>query len=176
MAHTVHGLLRKPPFIKQLESSTMFIVELSEMIKDYQTQEKTYTNYKAMLFAKSDAAIAYYNKAFAEGSFVVVSCEKLKVDKFDADNGTTYITLMMDNARLEGAKFDDVNDGNWGQPQQPSQQPAHQQNFAPQQQAPQQQQPVLDQHGGYTGQDGNYYIGGYLISETDKRHPKCIPF
>lgn len=124
--HIVHGQIRKAPFIKQLQDSTMFSVELSEMVKDYKTGEKTYTNYKAMLFAKSPAAIEYYTNATTEGSFIVLNCEKLKVDVFNADNGKQYITLMMDNARLEGAQFSSA-------PQQ------QQQRAAQQQQAPQQQ-------------------------------------
>jgi hypothetical protein len=139
MSHTVHGMLRKEPMIKQLQESTMFVVELAEMVKDYKTGEKTYTNYKAMLFAKSDAAIAYYTKATKLGSFIVLTSEKLKVETFDAQSGKTYITLMMDNARLEGAHFDDTG----AQPQQAApqyQQQAPQMAPAPQQQAPQYQQ------------------------------------
>ena len=137
MSHTVHGMLRKEPMIKQLQESTMFVVELAEMVKDYKTGEKTYTNYKAMLFAKSDAAIAYYTKATKLGSFIVLTSEKLKIETFDAQSGKTYITLMMDNARLEGAHFDDTG----SQPQQAA--PQYQQ--APQQQAPAYQQPQQPQ-------------------------------
>ena len=119
--HIVHGQIRKAPFVKQTGDSTMFVVELSEMVKDYKTGEKTYTNYKAMLFAKTPAAIDYYTKATAEGSFVVLNAEKLKVDVFNADNGKQYVTLMMENARLEGAQFND------GAPVQQPQQPQYQQ-------------------------------------------------
>lgn len=121
--HIVHGQIRKAPFIKEAGESTMFIVELSEMVKDYKTGEKTYTNYKAMLFAKSPAAIDYYTKATSEGSFVVLNAEKLKVEVFNADNGKQYVTLMMENARLEGSHFND----NSPAPQSSQQQPAQQQ-------------------------------------------------
>lgn len=136
MAHVVSGKLRKEPFIKQGVGqggeSDMFVIELAEVNKDYKTGEKTYTNYKAMFFAKTSGAKEFYGKAFANGSFVVVQSEKLKVDQFKADSGTTYITLMMDNARLESAlPVSDMGES-WGQPQQ-------QQQSAPQQQAPHQQ-------------------------------------
>jgi transcription initiation factor TFIID subunit TAF12 len=156
MSHIVSGKLRKAPFIKEgcgpQGDSTMFIIELSEMNKDWQTQEKSYTNYKAMFFAKTDAAKGYYHKAFAEGSFVVVQSEKLKVDTFQTDSGVTYVTLNMENARLEGAMiFEDMieevskvaaqmpqqpqqQQQGWGQPQQPQ----------AQQQQQQQQQPPMD--------------------------------
>lgn len=129
MAHTVSGKLRKPPFIKegvgQDGQSKMYVIELAEVNKDWQTQEKSYTNYKVMCFAKTDGAKAYYDKAFAEGSFVVVSSEKLKVDQFQADNGTNYVTLIMENPRLEGvltAEDQGAPQGGYQQPQQQAQQ------------------------------------------------------
>lgn len=142
MSHTVSGLIRKAPFIKegcgQDGQSKMYVVELSEMTKDYQTQEKSYANYKAMFFAKTDAAKGYYDKSFAEGSFVVVSSEKLKVEQREHE-GKTYVSLMMENARLEGAHF---NEGQQQQQQNQSYgQQQQQQNASPQQRpAPQPQQ------------------------------------
>jgi transcription initiation factor TFIID subunit TAF12 len=162
MSHIVSGKLRKAPFIKEgcgpQGDSTMFIIELAEMNKDWQTQEKSYTNYKAMFFAKTDAAKGYYHKAFAEGSFVVVQCEKLKVDTFQADSGVTYVTLNMENARLEGALTVEDQGGTpqqqqqqqgWGQPQQPQAQ--QQQQRAPQQgyNQPQGNMNQPPQQGGY---------------------------
>ena len=162
MSHIVSGKLRKAPFIKEgcgpQGDSTMFIIELAEMNKDWQTQEKSYTNYKAMFFAKTDAAKGYYHKAFAEGSFVVVQCEKLKVDTFQADSGVTYVTLNMENARLEGALTVEDQGGmpqqpqqqqGWSQPQpqpqQPQQAPQQQYHQQPQQQAqPQYNNPPQD--------------------------------
>lgn len=141
MSHTVHGLLRKEPFIKNLDGDkgTMFAIELSEMVKDYKTDEKTYSNYKAILFAKTQGAYDFYLDATKEGSFVVISCEKLKVETREHE-GKTYVSLIMDNARLEGAHFDKPQSSQTGfkQSQQPSQQQAQdnfqypQGNFAPQ--------------------------------------------
>lgn len=137
--HIVHGELRKAPYIKtgcgQDGQSTMFIVELSEMVKDRQTGEKNYTNYSAAIFAKSQAQIDYYNTSLVEGNFIVVNCEKLKVDVSES-NGKQYIKLQMEGARLEGAKYIESNQGYQQQPQQQNQ---DFQQSAPQQQAPQQQ-------------------------------------
>ncbi|AUS01591.1 nucleic acid-binding, OB-fold protein [Vibrio phage 1.287.O._10N.286.55.C7] len=149
MSHIVNGKLRKAPFIKEgcgaQGNSTMFVIELAEMTKDYQTQEKSYTNYKAMMFAATDAAKAYYHKAFAEGSYVVVQCEKLKVDTFQADSGVTYVTLNMENPRLEGALTVEDQGGMSQQPQQ-QQYNAPQQQQAPQQQYQQPQQQAQQQY------------------------------
>ena len=146
--HIVSGLIRKAPFIKQLESSTMFVIELAECVKDYKTGEKSYSNYKAMLFAKSPAAVDYYTTATREGGFIVLSCEKLKVEKFDADNGTQYITLMMDNARLENAMMPAQGQPNIQPPQQQQRQPQQPnggQSYHPQQGQQQQAQPQYNE-------------------------------
>lgn len=142
--HIVSGKIRKAPFIKencgQDGQSKMYVIELAEVIKDWQTQEKTYSNYKAMFFAKTDGAKGFYDQVFAEGSFVVVAAEKLKVETFDAASGTTYVTLNMDNARLESCLPLSDQSQSSQQPQQqaaPAYQPQQQSTpqMAPQQQA-----------------------------------------
>ncbi len=150
--HIVHGELRKAPYVKagcgQDGQSTMFIIELSEMIKDRQTGEKLYTNYSAAIFAKSPAQIDYYNTTLVEGNYVVVNCEKLKVDVSES-NGKQYIKLQMENARLEGAKYIEAKQGGFQQApaqqqyqQQPPAQGGFQQAPAPQQGGFQQQRPM----------------------------------
>ncbi len=135
MSHTLSSLLRKAPFIKQLDGDkgTMFAIELSEVVKDYKTGEKVYSNYKAVLFAKSQAAFDYYNDALAEGSFVVVSCDKLKTETREHE-GKTYVSLVMDNARLDAAKFNKVEQGGFQQQVQQVQQGGFAQQTQPQQQ------------------------------------------
>lgn len=139
--HIVHGQLRKAPYVKagvgKDGQSTMFAVELSEMIKDYKTGEKTYTNYKAILFAASDAHVAHYMQTLVEGNFIVITAEKLKVEVSECGQ---YIKLYMDNARLEGSGYI----------------PQGQQQQAPARQAPQQQggysQQAPQQQGGFANQ------------------------
>jgi len=156
MSHTITGLLRKPTFIKpgcgQDGQSTMFVIELSELVKDYQTQEKSYTNYKAMIFAKSPGQVDYYNKALGEGSFVVVSCDKLKLESRE-HNGKVYNTMMMITPRLDDAKFDDNAQPTQQAPaqQQQLQQPQQYQQAQPQQQQQQYQQAPQQ---GYNNQRG----------------------
>lgn len=143
MTHIVQGKIRKAPFIKEGcgpdGMSKMYAVELAEVVKDYKSGEKSYTNYKAMFFAKTPNAQAYYDQALAEGSYIVVSCEKLKIEQRE-HNGTTYITLMMESPRLDGANYPEQ-----GQ-QQASQQYQQQQRQQAQQQWENQQQ---GQQGGY---------------------------
>lgn len=148
--HIVHGQLRKAPYVKagvgKDGQSTMFAVELSEMIKDYKTGEKTYTNYKAILFAASDAHVAHYMQTLVEGNFIVITSEKLKVEVSECGQ---YIKLYMDNARLEGSGFiaqgqQQAKPAQQGQtmPTQGSYAPAQQQQGGFANQGQQQQQPA----------------------------------
>ena len=123
MSHTVSGELRKPTYINQ--AGTMYAIELSEMNKDKEGN-KTYTNYKASFFPKSQAAIDYYNQCLVEGAFVVVTCDKLSVEVSQCGK---YTRLNMNFAKLDGCSSNS--------------QPAQQQ--APQQRQAQQQQPQVNQ-------------------------------
>ena len=133
--HIVTGELRKAPYIKngvgKDGQSTMFGIELSEVLKDYKTGEKSYTNYKAILFASSDAHIDYYNSVLVEGNFIVLTSDKLKIEISDCGQ---YTKLFMDNARLENAGYiqQEQNQGAQQQPQQQRQQtPQQRQAQAP---------------------------------------------
>ena len=125
----------------------MFCFELSEFNKGFNGSEDSYTNYDVALFAKTQGAIDFHSKAIAEGSFVVVNCDKLLIDKQQGGNGTEYIKLKMMNANLS----------NFSNPNAQAPQQQAQNNFAPQQ-PPQQnfapQQPVQQpqQQGGFAPQ------------------------
>lgn len=142
MSHTVSGTIRKAPFIKEGQNNngnyTMFCFELSEFNKGFNGSEDSYTNYDVALFAKTQGAIDFHTKAIAEGSFVVVNCDKLLIDKQQGGNGQEYIKLKMMNANL--SNFSNPNAQDAPAQQQggftPQQQAPQQGGFAPQQQAP----------------------------------------
>ena len=144
--HTVSGLIRRAPRIQQGQNNngpyTMFMFELSEYIKDRNGGEPTYTNYSVVLFAKTPGAIDFHNKAIAEGNFVVVNCDKLKIN---LDN-QQYPKLQMENPNLSDFA---VIGGQAG-----GQQQAQQQSYgnAPQQQSQQQAPQQQAQPQGYGGQ------------------------
>lgn len=150
MTHIVQGKIRKAPFIKEGcgpdGMSKMYAVELAEVVKDYKSGEKSYTNYKAMFFAKTPNAQAYYDQALTEGSYIVVSCEKLKVEQREY-NGQTYITLMMESPRLDGANYPEQGQQQTGYQQQANPQYQQQQRQRAQQQwaNPQQGEPAYNE-------------------------------
>ena len=136
--HVITGQIRRAPFTKEGQNANgswkMFAVDLSERYKDKDGQTQ-YSNYRAVFFAK-ESMLDWYNEAFKEGKVVSVSAESLAVDVRDKD-GKTYVTINMNNPRLE---FSQRGEG-LQQQQKPQQQQQRQQQ---QQQNPQQQKQFED--------------------------------
>lgn len=133
--HVITGQIRRAPFTKEGQNANgnwkMFAVDLSERYKDKDGQTQ-YSNYRAVFFAK-ESMLDWYNEAFQEGKVVSVSAESLSVDVRDKD-GKTYVTINMNNPRLEFSQRGD------SQPQQNQRQQQQQQKT----QQPQQQQQFND--------------------------------
>lgn len=134
--HVITGQIRRAPFTKEGQNANgtwkMFAIDLSESFKNKDGQRE-YTSYRAVFFAK-ESTLGWYNEAFQEGKVVSVSAESLSVDVRDKD-GKTYVTVNMNNPRLEFSQRGDAG----------SQQPQQQQQKQPQQQQ-QQQQPNQQQN------------------------------
>ena len=130
--HVITGQIRRAPFTKEGQNANgswkMFAVDLSERYKDKDGQTQ-YSNYRAVFFAK-ESMLDWYNDAFQEGKVVSVSAESLAVDVRDKD-GKTYVTINMNNPRLE---FSQRGDAGGKQKQQQQKQPQQQQQRQQQQQ------------------------------------------
>lgn len=137
--HVITGQIRRAPFTKEGQNANgswkMFAVDLSERYKDRDGQTQ-YSNYRAVFFAK-ESMLDWYNEAFQEGKVVSVSAESLAVDVRDKD-GKTYVTINMNNPRLEFSQRGES--GGQHQHQQQQQQTQQQQR----QQQPQQQSQFID--------------------------------
>ena len=133
MAHSVTGQLNKAAREFQAGESLGFGISIGVKYYDRQKSSNEWTNYKAVIFSKNQAQIDFLRSALVEGSIIEMSGESIRVDTFQKDDGSTLITLELNNARLGYI-------GTTGQSQS-NQVPQQQQGgFAPQQQAPQQQQ------------------------------------
>lgn len=130
--HVITGQIRRAPFTKEGQNANgnwkMFAVDLSERYKDKDGQTQ-YSNYRAVFFAK-ESMLDWYNEAFQEGKVVSVSAETLSVDIRDKD-GKTYVTVNMNNPRLEFSQREPSQQQGQGQQQQRQQQrqPQQQQQF-----------------------------------------------
>ncbi len=155
MATTITGKLTKAANQFQAGESTGFGIRLGVKYRDPKTKQDDWTNYSAVIFAKAPGQIQFYQNALIEGSIVEVTCDQLKVDSFDGNNGPV-LSIDMLNARLgyvfsqQQVNAPQINNGGYQQNQQQ----------APQQQAPQQQggfqQQQAPQQGGFQAPQQNY--------------------
>lgn len=146
MAHTIVGKLNKDARQFQAGDSTGFGIRLGVKYRDPKTKQDEYTNYQAVIFAKSAGQIQFYQSALVAGSVIEVSAEQLKVDTFQGDNGQV-VSIDMLNARLGYVHSANAPQGQQAQQQRPAQQ---QQGYGNQQQRrpapkPQQQQQYSQQ-------------------------------
>jgi len=140
MSTTITGKLNKPANQFQAGESTGFGIRLGVKYRDPKTKQDEWTNYSAVIFAKAPAQIQFYQNVLVEGSVVEVSCDQLKVDSFEGQNGP-MLSIDMLNAKL----------GYVHSASQSAQQlaPQQQYNQSPQQQQPQQnyQAPMMQANG-----------------------------
>ena len=146
MATTITGKLNKAANQFQAGESTGFGIRLGVKYRDPKTKQDEWTNYSAVIFAKAPGQIQFYQSALVENSIVEVTCDQLKIDSFDGNNGPV-LSIDMLNARLgyvysqQQVSAPQINNGGFQQ-QAPAQQSGGFQQQAPQQQggfqAPQQ--------------------------------------
>ena len=130
MSTTITGKLNKSANQFQAGESTGFGFRLGVKYRDPKTKKDEWTNYQAVIFAKAPGQIQFYQSTLVEGSVIEVTCEQLRVDSYDGNNGP-ILSIDMLNARL-GYVY--------------SQQQAPQQQGQPSQQQPQNfQQPAAQQ-------------------------------
>ena len=143
MATTITGKLNKAANQFPAGESTGFGIRLGVKFRDPKTKQDDWTNYQAVIFAKSPGQIQFYQQVLVKGSIVEVTAEQLKVSSYDGNNGTVLYAEML-NARLgyvsDGQQAPQQS-GLQQQAQQQAQQQQLQQNYQQnQQQQPQQQQ------------------------------------
>ena len=132
MSTTITGRLQKPANEFQAGEYIGFGVRIGKKFRDPKTKQDDWTNYKAVIFAKSQAQIDFYRKALIANTVVEISCEDQQIEKQEY-NGSEYLSINMINANLKAVYTEQQ-----GQAQQPAQQAQRpQQQQRPQQSAPQ---------------------------------------
>jgi len=99
MSTTITGKLNKAANQFQAGDSTGFGIRLGVKYRDPKTKQDDWCNYSAVIFAKSPGQIQFYQNALIEGSVIEVSCEQLKIDSYDGNNGAV-LSIDMLNAKL----------------------------------------------------------------------------
>ena len=140
--HVVMGEIRNDVYTKNGTGAKgnwyMYGVDLTEVVKD-RDGEKHYANYRATFFA-TDKQKQYYDPWLQKGKVVGISCEKLRVEQREGNDGRVFVSLIMEQPRLEFTpRFEDGGQqqqsggqqGGWSQPQQPQGQQQQQRQSKP---------------------------------------------
>jgi single-strand DNA-binding protein len=146
MSTTITGKLNKPANQFQAGESIGFGIRLGVKYRDPKTKQDEWTNYSAVVFAKAQGQIKFYQDVLVEGAVVEVSGDTLKIESFDGQNGPV-LTIELLNARLGFVHAPQGMQAPQPQAQQQYQQPPQQQ-YAPPAGAPPQQ---YQQQGTNTG-------------------------
>jgi len=105
MSHTITFKLQKPAHQFQAGDSTGFGIRGGVKYYDRETKKDEWTNYEAVIFAKSQAQIDYYNQVLVPDAIVSVSGSTIKVKTFLVRTGDKAgeqsITLALNGALLE---------------------------------------------------------------------------
>ena len=97
--HTITGKLNKSAHQFQAGEATGFGIRLGQKYRDRKTGQDEWTNYSAVIFAKSPSQINFYQKVLTTNAIVEVSGDTLRVDNYEGQNGN-IVTLEIQNARL----------------------------------------------------------------------------
>ena len=128
MATTVTFKLNKDATQFQAGEGVGFGIRGGVKYYDRQTKQDAYTNFEAVIFAKQQRQVEFYQSALVAGSIVEVTGQKLAIKQFQGNNGLSLSIELLD------ASIGFI--GTAGAPQsQGQQQQGYQQ---PQQQRPQQ--------------------------------------
>lgn len=127
MSHTVPFRLNENAQEFAAGEYTGFGIRTGVKYHDQKTKQDAWTNYKAAIFAKSQAQIDFYRANLIKGALVVVTSEKLMVETFQGQNGLQTAIKML-NANVVAVKTDRAPD---------AAQQAYNQAAAPQRPAPQ---------------------------------------
>ena len=153
MATTVTFKLNKDATQFQAGESIGFGIRGGVKFYDRQTKQDAYTNFDAVIFAKQQRQIEFYQSALVAGSIVEVTGQKLAIKQFQGNNGLSLSIELLDasigfigTAGAPQAQGQQQQQG-YQQPQQPRQQ---QNSYAQASGGMQRQQQQMQQpQGGY---------------------------
>ena len=150
MATTVTFKLNKDATQFQAGESVGFGIRGGVKYYDRQTKQDAYTNFEAVIFAKQQRQVEFYQSALVAGSIVEVTGQKLAIKQFQGNNGLSLSIELLD------ASIGFI--GTAGAPQAQGQQP--QQGYQQQPQQHQQQNGYAQASGGMQRQQQQPQ-GGY---------------
>ena len=125
MSTTVTGKINKAANEFNAGESIGFGLRLGVQYYDRKTQQKEWTNYSCVVFAKASGQVDFYRQALQIGSIVEITATHEKIDVYEGSNGPSY-TIELINAQV-GNVFSTGDQPARSQAQQPAKQQAPQQ-------------------------------------------------
>lgn len=117
MATTVTFKLNKDATQFQAGDSVGFGIRGGVKFYDRQTKQDDWCNYEAVIFAKQQKQVEFYQSALVAGSIVEVTGQKQRIKQFQGNNGLSLSIELLD------ASIGFI--GTAGAPQSQGQQPQH---------------------------------------------------
>ena len=96
MATTVTFKLNKDATQFQSGESIGFGIRGGVKYYDRQTKQDAYTNFEAVIFAKQQRQVEFYQSALIAGSIVEVTGQKLAIKQFQGNNGLSLSIELLD--------------------------------------------------------------------------------
>lgn len=96
MATTVTFKLNKDATQFQAGESVGFGIRGGVKYYDRQTKKDAYTNFDAVIFAKQQRQVEFYQSALVAGSIVEVTGQKLAIKQFQGNNGLSLSIELLD--------------------------------------------------------------------------------
>ncbi len=96
MATTVTFKLNKDATQFQAGESIGFGIRGGVKYYDRQTKQDAYTNFDAVIFAKQQRQVEFYQSALVAGSIVEVTGQKLAIKQFQGNNGLSLSIELLD--------------------------------------------------------------------------------
>lgn len=136
MATSITGKLNKHATVFAAGEYTGFGIRIGVKFYDRDSKADQWTNYQAVIFAKTAAQIQFYKETLVEGAIVEVSADKQRIRQYQGQNGLLLSIELLEAKLGFVSSQSSTNQANAPQQTKPTPQPA-----------PQQQMPMT---GGYT--------------------------
>lgn len=100
MSVSITGKLNKAANEFAAGESIGFGLRLGQQYYDRSTQQKEWTNYSCVVFAKQGPQADFYRSALVEGSIVAISGKEQRIDSYEGNNGTS-LSIEILNASID---------------------------------------------------------------------------
>lgn len=124
MATTITGKLNKHATVFAAGEFTGFGIRIGVKYYDRDAKADAWTNYQAVIFAKTASQVQFYQQTLIEGAIVEVSADKQRIRQYQGQNGLLVSIELLDAKLGFVSSQSSTSQANAAQPAKPSQQPA----------------------------------------------------